>query len=641
MPVVSQIPLEEALFENTKQADSEILESIQRFGDSPPNINTVSSKQLAAFPLLTDAQIQTIVHKKDQEPYHTWQDFQQRTDLDNEMVQWLSQYFTIEFQKTMPLPAFRFECRERIQSKFPKSKGFHSGDYPGNALKYYQRARIDIGDYIQGGVLFEKDPGEKPWNDHQIGYLSLHTPGKSIKVIIGNYRIQTGRGLVLWGPYGTGKSVSPSAALPRGGETIRGYLYSDENRFFTGAAVELKLRQLSALAFYSNTRKDAYQDSLIRSFPISGYHRTHTERLNHKTAHEKCIGGRIAFETPMTALGCTGWCSRYSVPVEQPDPVRQTFGFSGQNNQAAGFDWSLNFKGIQFHAELARSQSGGYALMAHLFWKLKPVSWVILYRNFSPNFQNPYAQGFGYGDAVNERGFYISGRTQVARRIYVGFYMDIYRTPWRTYLLSMPETKSDVLIEGEYRFSSTCRLSARIRRFSENETVEGKTNLEHITDTIQNQYKQQIRLDLMVKPESAFQWRSRLEFVRINRPEINGDIFIPRFRENGFLCFQDIQYRLQKKWKLCIRWTSFETDSYLSRIYVYENDLPGVLNNRPYYKKGTRWTIFTQWHLSSWIYLSLKHGLTYQDGEISWGSGLDEIPGDVIKDFGIQIDACL
>jgi len=636
--VYTQIPLEETLFENTEKSDAETLESLQRLRSKPPNINSATSEQLTLFPLFTDPQIRTIMSERKIKCFKGWQDFQIRTNLDHEIVQWLNHYFAIEPKKQACLPAVQLECRERIQSKFPKAVGFQSGSYQGNTLKYYQRARITIGNYIESGLLFEKDPGEKSWNDHQIGYISINTAENRAKIVIGHYRIQTGMGLVLWGPYGTGKSLSPAATIPRKGKTIRGYLYADENQFFTGAALEMKYRQWTALTFYSDTRKDAHQDSLIRSFTVSGLHRTESERSKNKNAHEKCMGGRIAFETEIMTLGCTGWRCYYSTPLAQPDPIRQTFGFFGRTNHVVGFDWSLHFKEFRFQGETARSQSGGYAWMAYLLWIIKPVQWMILYRNFSPDFQNPYAQGFGYGKADNEQGFYLSGRIKCSRRLSVSLYMDLYRTPWRTYLLHMPETKSDFLIQGEYRFSSACRLSARIKRIAESIAVDGRTNSGRVLDTIQDQQRQQIRMDLWISPKSSLRLRSRLELLRINRPEITGEILIHPFIENGFLCFQEIRYRMQKKWTFHIRWASFATDSYDSRIYMFENDVPGILNNRPYYKKGTRWYALIQYHWKQWMQLSVKYGLLYQDGETSWGSGLDEIPGDIIKDLGIQID---
>ncbi|MFC1568883.1 hypothetical protein ACFL4L_01490 [bacterium] len=637
--IYSQTSLEEILFENIEDTDIEILENLHLLRSNPVNINSATPSQLAKFPLLTEQQILKIINIRNQQPYQNWTDFKNRTDLETDILQWLPHYFMIKLHIITTKPIIRFNWRERLQRKFPKAKGYQKA-YSGSIWKSNHRVEFQIGHLIQGGMLFEKDPGERHWYDHQVGFLSLQTLGNQIKILIGNYRIQTGQGLVLWGSYGSGKSLSPTAALPRSSETIRGYLYNDENHFFTGTAIQFKNNRWAALAFWSDTRKDATIDfdGMIQSFTMSGFHRTKAEQIKKNSAHEKCIGGRLVYKIYDSLIGFTGWINRYSIPVASPNPIRQKFGFHGQANHVIGFDWSTHFTNLQFAGEVAQSRSKEQAGMAYLLWKTKPIQWVILYRNFSSNFQNPYAQGFGFGDAVNEQGFFIGSQIRCTRQTRLNFYMDLLQTPWRTYFLPMPKIKSDFTIQAEHRFSSKHTLSARMRRISENDAANGIINSGKSIETIQDRNKYQIRLDLTMKPKSSCQLRSRLEFVKIIWPEVSGEIKLNQHQENGFLCFQDIRYNGLKKWIFQLRWTCFETNSYASRVYMFENDIPGVLTNTPYYGKGSRWYVLIKWHPRDWGHISFKYGLTYHDGAKSWGNGLDEVTGDTVKNIGLQID---
>ena len=60
----------------------------------------------------------------------------------------------------------------------------------------------------------------------------------------------------------------------------------------------------------------------------------------------------------------------------------------------------------------------------------------------------------------------------------------------------------------------------------------------------------------------------------------------------------------------------FRTDSYDSRLYEYENDLPGLMKNVGLYGKGVRWYALAKGRVLGKVHLSLKYSIThFYEGE--------------------------
>ena len=83
-----------------------------------------------------------------------------------------------------------------------------------------------------------------------------------------------------------------------------------------------------------------------------------------------------------------------------------------------------------------------------------------------------------------------------------------------------------------------------------------------------------------------------------------------------------------RKRRLRIRYGLFETDSYASRIYVYEIDLPGIINNRMLYNDGNYGFIYLGFKPIDKVNLTLKYSVINKDS-------------DSAKRFGCQLDARL
>jgi hypothetical protein len=82
----------------------------------------------------------------------------------------------------------------------------------------------------------------------------------------------------------------------------------------------------------------------------------------------------------------------------------------------------------------------------------------------------------------------------------------------------------------------------------------------------------------------------------------------------------------------------FNTDSYNSRLYEFENDVRGVMTNLPLFGEGFRWYFLFSYSLFEKLTLSAKYSETYKPNEKYISSGNSQINGNIDNRINLQID---
>jgi hypothetical protein len=625
----SQTSLEEAVFEYSEE--NGVQETLDLDETHQLDINTASMAEIEKFPLLHKDQIERICRERKNRGFENWKDFQTRSGLDEELVEWISRYFYLVKPHSSQKPESRLDVRERLSRIYPESLGLQSGLYPGSAWKIDQQIRWS-NPGLQWGIRIEKDAGETAWNDHQVAFISVS--GSAIQLIAGHYQIETGLGLSQASPFGAGKSALPETALPQYRHKLKGYLSANETPPHFGLAARVRFKQVQLLTWLSRCPRDARSDSLIRGFPATGLHRTESERNARDRVIETQAGGRMTCSFTHFSAGCTHFRTRYSIPVAESDPVRQRYQFQGMKNRLTALDMNIPFKPVRLSAEWAYSRSGGSALMAYGLLKTSRFWSVLLFRRLTADFHNPGATGFGSAQSSNETGWYIGCRLRAGTTRF-NLYYDLSRTFWRTYLIPMPEQQSDLSMEMNHAFSSQCRLRIRWRQKTGLETVEVPFSGRMVT-CIRKRFRQQFRTELTLTDNSWF-LRTRFECNRLHDPPFAGDLNGSPVQESGVLLYQEIGYQWRNRSAFRLRWVTFETGSYATRLYTYENDLPGTSRNVALYGNGFRWILRFLWKRRHFQW-SRKYGRTFHDGQPAWGTGPDQVLSDTVHQLGLQMD---
>ena len=638
-----QTEAEENLLEHHHHEGSELIERLQSVRQNPFNLNRISLRKVMSLPFLTPFQARRIILERSQNgPFRSWSDLKKRLYFNDNLIRTIRPYFAISLSDIKTQDFIQF--RSRFQQKLVKTWGFVNNNFLGSPYKVYHRILFNPNQNIKGGLLLEKDPGERRWDDHLVGFLESRIPRFKTRLLIGNFRTEFGQGLVLWGPYGFFKGADPVAPVKKRSQDILGYVYSDEIDYLTGIAAETNFRTFRITFLISSRNLDATlnSDGTARHIRTTGLHRTASEVASQDCLKETLLGGRVEHFWSDGVIGATGWWGRYSPPIRQDDLERYRFDFQGEYNSVVGIDYDLYFGRINFFGEIAQSQSRGIALIGSGILDIyRGFFLIVSYRRFDPQFQNPHSHSFGSDRVSNENGIYIGFKGRLTKMTHLSFYYDIFRKPWRTFTTPVPTSGEDLFFQVEQKCSPALLLKIRAR-FQHREVMEqSSSDPGLVINYLRDQYSYRYRLEVQYQPSPRIRLRSRWESVNVHYPPIRADIAVPFVQESGFLIYQDFWFRPFSNMTILARWISFDTDSYGSRIYEFEGDLPGVMNIRPLYGKGHRWYTLIRWQPFQNFNLGCKFSTTYHHGVTSWSSGYDRFEGNTEEKISVQVDIVL
>jgi len=284
--------LYEALAEAIEEDNgiSEILVDLQK---NPFNINTINREELKIFPFLNESHIDSIFAHR---PYT--QKRQVRKILDKDTYKLLRPFFIIK-----PIPrSFDLQITQRNYLPMYKVKGIKEKKFRGNEYDNYSKIRFQYSKSIVGGLLIQKDLGENEIYDHYSGFLQWQN--RNIKIILGNYQMQFGHGLITDSPYAAQKSVFALAPLRSTNSGGRHYLSSSEFTSFSGIFTHYsRIKNLSFNMFYANTLRDGnidYSNQYVIGINTSGYHRTENEYYKKDLIREITTGGNVIYNITET-----------------------------------------------------------------------------------------------------------------------------------------------------------------------------------------------------------------------------------------------------------------------------------------------------------------------------------------------------
>ena len=109
-------------------------------------------------------------------------------------------------------------------------------------------------------------------------------------------------------------------------------------------------------------------------------------------------------------------------------------------------------------------------------------------------------------------------------------------------------------------------------------------------------------------------------------------------REHGYVLSQDIGYTHPKHpFSVSFRFAIFDTDSWSTRIYSYENDLLYTFSVPAYYSNGIRTYLMLKYSPTNRFDCWLRWSQTYFSDLKEIGQGLDLIEGNMKSDARIMV----
>lgn len=636
--------LDEILDESFVEEDnSDLYNSIEELILNPIDLNTADVFELQKIPGV-EANIAEIIlsYRNKFGPFYSVNELYAMRELDRELITRIIPFLKVEkfsaaidstfideaFTERRIIPSnLKLNLRSRFGNDLQTRKGFEEGIYVGNKLRAYNRLLIKYSKQIQAGILFDKDAGEKDFDDFKSFHLNLKDFGLLNNVVIGDYILEFGQGLMLWGPYGFSKGADAIFPVKRKGKILKAYTSATEYDFMRGAASTINYSDFSFTAFYSSRKIDANVDSAtskITSTPKTGLHLTENDLNKRDQASEKIFGGRISYKHQnIFNIALSSYQSKFSNEFEP----KSIYDISGKTFRYHSFDYDFNLNPVNLFGEIVYNETSVASLNGIIITPIKNFNITASLRSYPRNFFNLHGFAFGEqsGKTSNEFGIYYGIKWRSNLGLF-NFYYDQFKFPFVTFENPVPTSGDEFYLSYSKNIFSKTQLNLRFK--SERKEVTEKLNdLKTVVPRIRNSYRTEIVYDVSNK----LRMKSRFEFntYDIKDAEIN---------EKGFLVFQDIRYAVTKTLLLYGRIIFFETDSFNSAVYEFENDLTGVLTNLAMYGKGLRWYLMIRYRPFEFATLSLKYSETYKPNEISLSSGNNLIKNNLDNRISIQID---
>ena len=518
-----------------------------------------------------------------------------------------------------------------------KKQSRFQGPPVGTLLKY----KISNQQHWQGGLTLENDPGENYFSKSQktgFDFLSAHacyTPGKIIhRIIVGDYKLQWGQGLLAWSGYSSGKSTS-TLSNEKSGNGIAPYTSTDENRYLRGMAVSLHpTRTITTEIFVSYKKTDGNLADLDTLSPKTvqtatlyetGYHRNLSECEKKHNLKEFTTGLSTHLNHRYFRIGVQLLHYTFSPALTIGKAASQQYNEAGHQRTLVSVDYKTGGYHFYLFGETARSDNGTWATVNGLRYSGIPrFALCALYRHYDKGYHSHYNSGFAeYSNTTNEEGLYLGLESTPFRSLKINAYYDRFRFFSPRYQATIPGNGQEIV--GDVTFNRS-RWDCSFRFKHEEKPEDDKTgeNLQSVS-----RIKQEYRLQFTYSICEQLKSRTRTSYTRYMKKEKH---------EGGYLLYQDLMYSsLQTNLKAQFRFAYFDTDSYNTRIYAYENNVLYGYSFPALYDRGFRSYLNLNWKPFTLITLYLKAGLTYYPDKSTISSSLTQVNDNKLFDLSFQI----
>jgi hypothetical protein len=250
-----------------------------------------------------------------------------------------------------------------------------------------------------------------------------------------------------------------------------------------------------------------------------------------------------------------------------------------------------------------------------------------MHRRYAKNYHSFFNQSVSEAsNAVNESGFYSALSLKFDSKWDLFTYSDFFRFPWLKFRVNAPSSGYELFAQLNYRMNKKLSLSSRFKqqlREENSESILADSGLETVD-------KQNYRIEIRYSIDDRFSFRNRIEMVRYQKGNSKFEL--------GFLNYQDIIYKpMSSRLSGNIRFGIFDTESFNSRIYAYENDVLYAYSVPAYQGKGVRFYLNARYTLTRGFDLWLRYSLTSYYDQNTVGSGDDKINGNKRSDARLQI----
>lgn len=623
--------------------DDSYLQELDQFRKNPVNLNVADDNELKELRILTDLQISNLIsYRKLFGKFVSMYELQAVPTWDISTIKKLLPFITIatpvSFSQSISdrLKGGTNSVLIRYSQIMERSAGFDKSTpgikYLGSPQKLFIRYRYTYRNLLQYGLVGDKDAGEQFFKGAQkqgFDFYSFHFFARKIGIIqslaLGDFTVNMGQGLIQWQGQAFGKSADVMS-VKRQSTILRPYNSAGEYNFHRGVGITIRKKNIEATAFASLRKISANfvadtvnNEDFFSSFLTSGYNRTTSEIEDRNNLTQTAFGGNVTYRTDNWHIGINGIYYHFSTPIQKRPEPYNLYAISGSNWNNMSVDYSYTYRNFHFFGEAAIDKNFNKAMLNGLLISAdRRVDLTVVQRSISPGFQSINGNAFTENTyPTNENGLYagISIRPNSFWRI--DAYGDLYRFPWLKYLVDAPSYGKDFLAQVTFIPNKLVELYSRFRGESKQSNQADNTTA---TNYIVFLPRQSWRTQISYKINPSIILRTRIELLWYNKNEPG--------KEKGFLTYFDFIYKpILRPFSANLRLQYFETDSYDSRLYAFENDVLYSFSIPVFYGKGYRYYLNLNYDINKKISVWIRWAQSIYPGNTSIGSGLDTIDG--------------
>jgi hypothetical protein len=617
--------------------DDATLQQYEQLLKNPLDINKVNREELSVFTFLSPMQVEYFLsHRKLNGFFISIYELQAIPHWDEMVIRQLLPYLCLDNtiqQKADFRKKWRSGMYQLITGVSYKiiSSSSTSADqestFLGSNERAYFRYTYQYKNLLQYGIVGEKDAGEAWFKgaqqkgfDFYSAHLALANYGKLKKLIIGDYVVNMGQGLLMWQSMAFRKS-SEVMMIKRQASVIRPYHSLGEYLFQRGVAATLIHRSWVLTGFISKRQLDATirsdsirQEKYFSFINTSGLHRTVTEQRNMGVLPLIMMGGNLKYDKGANHIGVNMvQCDFGKILQLKEDQPYNLYSYSGRGYVNLSADASYTFKNLHLFGEYAIHKLRYPAWSSGLLMSLDAkVDFSLLYRNLAPRYQSLYGNAFIESTLpTNEKGVYMGLSVRPTHATRIDMYADYFSFPWLRYGVDAPSRGKEYMIQLNYSVKKRSNFFIRFR-WQDKMTTESVVSAMYKGGLVLVK-QMNVRAQMELNQSKALTVRNRVEVVGYREGFGEG-------KQSGFLCFMEVLYKpMLRPYAFNIRVQYFEADDYDSRVYAYEQDVMYQFSIPAFYGKGYRFYVNGKYKMGKHFTLWLRVARLWQQDK----SGLE------------------
>lgn len=589
------------------------LEVIMDYYEHPIPLNSMGYNQLKNIPFLTQNQAMLIVaYRKKYGAIRSVNELAAVPGFSDDLARWLGNF--IDFNSDIVVHKFQLVHYNRWGGMLEKRAGYfedYSSPYLGNRWRHLSRTDITQENNlykIETGFLFSKDAGEQYLVHQKIAnqnlYFMFENKGaKKYKVLLGDYKMAFGRGLLLNHSF----PISLSFLSNYGGiqQNLRPSRSVDEFRKFKGVATQFNIKNFTFINAISNQYLAGVWEENQFNYYTTGYYRTPNELSKYGAVFQQNNTHIVQYHKNFWGVETAYFNEK--LEGKQNYSAQSFYAFCRLND-----NFTIDAEYVVNHENNKATQIS-LLILPESSTKIK-----IIYNYFDAAYQSPYSSSFAaLGGVKNEQALVamVSGTYWGWRYNFLNL-ISSFPKSWENW--GKETFKVQQILEAQ-RYTKYGKLYLRYRNLMQDKQTDGSYGKIAL-----NEENHQFRV------HQSFNFGN---ITWISRSELSAYQF--KNQELSFLQYFEMVYK-HKGCFLNLRLAYFDIQSHDSRIYVYTPTVTNTMGMRFYNNAGYSVAFLLKYSYKNWRWENSVHFQNYPGLE-QQGTGRDKLDVSYQTHFQTQL----